>query len=60
MDFLNKWCKFQTPIPDQDGPEEGTLTQLEMFSTKEIAHHITAYDWDLFISIHEVKNMSPM
>ncbi|XP_066979816.1 rap guanine nucleotide exchange factor 4 isoform X3 [Macrobrachium rosenbergii] len=44
-----------TPLPEQEGPAEGTLNQLEMYSTKELAYHITTHDWDLFSVIHEYE-----
>jgi len=28
---------------------------LELFSTKELAYHITLFDWDLFWCVHEVN-----
>lgn len=44
-----------TPIPEQEGPSEGSINQLEMYSTRELAFHITAHDWDLFSAIHEYE-----
>ncbi|XP_068242450.1 rap guanine nucleotide exchange factor 4 [Palaemon carinicauda] len=44
-----------TPLPEQEGPPEGTINQLEMYSTKELAYHITTHDWDLFSVIHEYE-----
>lgn len=28
---------------------------LEMLSTKELAYHITIFDWDLFWAVHEYE-----
>ncbi|XP_037803059.1 rap guanine nucleotide exchange factor 4-like [Penaeus monodon] len=44
-----------TPHPEQEGPTEGSINQLEMYSTRELAFHITAHDWDLFSAIHEYE-----
>nr|XP_053629389.1 rap guanine nucleotide exchange factor 4-like isoform X3 [Cherax quadricarinatus] len=43
------------PLPEQEGPSEGTLNQLEMYSTRELAYHITLHDWNLFSAIHEYE-----
>ncbi|KAK4289884.1 hypothetical protein Pmani_037176, partial [Petrolisthes manimaculis] len=43
------------PLPEQEGPTEGTINQLEMYSTRELAYHITMRDWDLFGAIHEYE-----
>lgn len=45
----------QTPLPEQEGPSTGTSNTLEMMSTKELAYHMTCYDWELFSCIHEVQ-----
>jgi hypothetical protein len=46
---------FQTCLTEQEGPTEGMDVDLELFSTKELAYHITLFDWDLFWCVHEVK-----
>nr|XP_045601752.1 rap guanine nucleotide exchange factor 4-like isoform X3 [Procambarus clarkii] len=43
------------PLPEQEGPSEGTINQLEMYSTRELAYHVTLHDWDLFSAIHEYE-----
>ncbi|KAG7173805.1 Rap guanine nucleotide exchange factor 3-like [Homarus americanus] len=43
------------PLPEQEGPSEGSINQLEMYSTRELAYHITLHDWDLFSAIHEYE-----
>ncbi|XP_063842158.1 LOW QUALITY PROTEIN: rap guanine nucleotide exchange factor 4-like [Scylla paramamosain] len=43
------------PLSEQEGPSEGTINQLEMYSTRELAYHITSHDWDLFSAIHEYE-----
>ncbi|XP_025095168.1 rap guanine nucleotide exchange factor 4-like isoform X2 [Pomacea canaliculata] len=44
-----------TPLPEQEGPSTGTSNTLEMMSTKELAYHMTCYDWELFSCIHEYE-----
>ena len=41
-----------TPLPEQEGPTEGTWSTLEMFESKEIAYVLTLYDWALFNTVH--------
>lgn len=41
-----------TPLPEQEGPEQGTLQLLEMFELKELAYVITLHDWGLFNALH--------
>lgn len=48
---------FQTCLAEQEGPTEGMDVDLELFSTKELAYHITLFDWDLFWCVHEVNFM---
>ncbi|KAL8578522.1 hypothetical protein ACOMHN_028794 [Nucella lapillus] len=44
-----------TPLPEQEGPGTGTSNTLEVLSTKELAFHMTLYDWELFTCIHEYE-----
>ncbi|KAK7489572.1 hypothetical protein BaRGS_00019206, partial [Batillaria attramentaria] len=44
-----------TPLPEQEGPSTGTSNTLEMMSTKELAFHMTLYDWELFSCVHEYE-----
>uniref|UniRef100_A0A1B6CZD4 Rap guanine nucleotide exchange factor 4 n=1 Tax=Clastoptera arizonana TaxID=38151 RepID=A0A1B6CZD4_9HEMI len=44
-----------TLIPEQENPTEGMEFDMEMFSTKELAYHMTLFDWDLFWNIHEYE-----
>jgi hypothetical protein len=46
---------FQTCISEQETYTEGMDFDLETFSAKELAFHMTLFDWDLFWSIHEVS-----
>lgn len=46
---------FQTPLPEQEGPSEGTFSTIEMFSSREMAYHMTLYDWELFSCVQEVR-----
>ncbi|XP_063237984.1 rap guanine nucleotide exchange factor 4 [Bacillus rossius redtenbacheri] len=44
-----------TCLADQEGPTEGMDADLELFSTKELAYHMTLFDWDLFWCVHEYE-----
>ncbi|XP_037907133.1 rap guanine nucleotide exchange factor 4 isoform X2 [Hermetia illucens] len=44
-----------TPLPEQEGPTEGLDIDIEVLSTKELAYHITLFDWDLFWAVHEYE-----
>ncbi|XP_046678559.1 rap guanine nucleotide exchange factor 4 isoform X2 [Homalodisca vitripennis] len=44
-----------TLIPEQENPTEGMDFDMELFSTKELAYHMTLFDWDLFWSVHEYE-----
>lgn len=46
---------LQTPVNEQEGPTDGIDMDLEVLSTKELAYHITLFDWDLFWAIHEYE-----
>lgn len=48
-------CLLQTPLPEQEGATEAIEIDLELFSMKELAYHMTLFDWDLFWSVHEVS-----
>lgn len=45
----------QTPLPEQEMIIEGIDMDLEVLSTKELAYHITLFDWDLFWAVHEYE-----
>lgn len=45
----------QTPLPEQEEITEGIALDLEHLGTKELAFHITQFDWDLFWSVHEYE-----
>ncbi|KAK3603635.1 hypothetical protein CHS0354_017354 [Potamilus streckersoni] len=44
-----------TPLPEQDGPSLGSLSTLELMSSKEMAYHMTVYEWELFSCVHEFE-----
>ncbi len=44
-----------TPLPDQEGPTNGSWHVLEMFGSKELAYVLTLLDWELFNAVHSVK-----
>ncbi|CAG2191617.1 EPAC2 [Mytilus edulis] len=44
-----------TPLPEQEGPTHGTANTIELMSTKEIAYHMTLYDWELFSCLQEYE-----
>ncbi|POI33994.1 hypothetical protein CIB84_002255, partial [Bambusicola thoracicus] len=43
------------PLPEQEGPSAGTVGTFELMSSKDLAHQMTIYDWELFNCVHEVK-----
>lgn len=45
----------QTPLTEQEGVTDGIDMDLEALSTKEVAYHITLFDWDLFWAVHEYE-----
>uniref|UniRef100_A0A3Q1BMP1 Rap guanine nucleotide exchange factor (GEF) 4 n=1 Tax=Amphiprion ocellaris TaxID=80972 RepID=A0A3Q1BMP1_AMPOC len=44
-----------TPLPEQEGPSTGSLTTFELMSSKDVAYHMTSYDWELFHCVHELE-----
>uniref|UniRef100_A0A3Q3G9T8 Rap guanine nucleotide exchange factor 4a n=1 Tax=Kryptolebias marmoratus TaxID=37003 RepID=A0A3Q3G9T8_KRYMA len=44
-----------TPLPEQEGPSSGSLASFELMSSKDVAYHITSYDWELFHCVHELE-----
>ncbi|NWV07933.1 RPGF3 factor, partial [Ptilonorhynchus violaceus] len=44
-----------TPHPEQLGPHVGSSDALDLISSKDLASHLTDYDWNLFKSIHQVE-----
>lgn len=42
-----------TPLPEQEGPSTGTMGSFELMSSKDLAYHMTVYDWELFNCMHE-------
>ncbi|KAK2516441.1 hypothetical protein Q9233_013732 [Columba guinea] len=48
-------CCPQTPHPEQLGPHVGSSETLDLISSKDLASHLTDYDWNLFKSIHQVE-----
>lgn len=49
---------LQTPLKEQQGPEQGTTEILEQMGSKDIAAELTNYDWELFTAMHEVPNLT--
>lgn len=45
----------QTPHPEQLGPHVGSSETLDLISSKDLASHLTDYDWNLFKSIHQAR-----
>lgn len=43
-----------TPLPEQ-GSTEGLDIDIESLGTKDMAYHMTMFDWDLFWAIHEYE-----
>ncbi|KAM9709928.1 rap guanine nucleotide exchange factor 4 isoform 2-T2 [Menidia menidia] len=44
-----------TPLPEQEGPTTGSLASFELMSSKDVAYHMTSYDWELFNCVHELE-----
>ncbi|NWI95589.1 RPGF3 factor, partial [Pitta sordida] len=44
-----------TPHPEQLGPHVGSSETLDLISSKDLASHLSDYDWNLFRSIHQVE-----
>ncbi|KAF6209024.1 hypothetical protein GE061_014767 [Apolygus lucorum] len=44
-----------TVIPEQEAPTEGLELDLEDVSAREMAYHMTMFDWELFWNIHEYE-----
>lgn len=49
----------QTPLKEQQGPEQGTTDILEQMGSKDVATELTNYDWELFTAMHEVRKCTP-
>ncbi len=49
---------MQTPLPEQEGPSAGSMSTFELMSSKDLAHQMTLYDWELFDCVHEVQTHS--
>lgn len=49
---------MQTPLPEQEGPSAGSMSTFELMSSKDLAHQMTLYDWELFDCVHEVRTHS--
>ncbi|XP_015231752.1 PREDICTED: rap guanine nucleotide exchange factor 4-like isoform X2 [Cyprinodon variegatus] len=43
------------PLPEQEGPSVGSLANFELMSSKDVAYHMTFYDWELFHCVHELE-----
>ena len=54
MNWLLNIGYFQTPLPEQEGPDTGTAAMLEIMSSRDIAYQLTLFDWELFSCLHEV------
>ncbi|KAF7668784.1 hypothetical protein LDENG_00284100 [Lucifuga dentata] len=44
-----------TPLPEQEGPSAGSVASFELMSSKDVAYHMTFYDWELFHCVHELE-----
>lgn len=47
----------QSPLPEQVEPSAGLSSNFELMSSKDVACHMTSYDWELFYCVHEVGPM---
>uniref|UniRef100_A0A3B3YKQ4 Rap guanine nucleotide exchange factor (GEF) 4 n=1 Tax=Poecilia mexicana TaxID=48701 RepID=A0A3B3YKQ4_9TELE len=43
------------PLSEQEGPSLGSLANFELMSSKDVAYHMTFYDWELFHCVHELE-----
>lgn len=53
--FISIHFPSQTPLPEQEAATEGLDIDIEVLSTKELAFHMTLFDWDLFWAVHEYE-----
>ncbi|XP_065173955.1 rap guanine nucleotide exchange factor 4 isoform X2 [Atheta coriaria] len=44
-----------TPLAEQEEPTQGIDSDIELFSTKELAYYMTVFDWELFWCVHEYE-----
>ncbi|XP_049905332.1 rap guanine nucleotide exchange factor 4 isoform X1 [Epinephelus moara] len=44
-----------TPLPEQECSSTGLLASFELMSSKDVAYHMTSYDWELFHCVHELE-----
>ncbi|XP_055606466.1 rap guanine nucleotide exchange factor 4 isoform X4 [Uranotaenia lowii] len=44
-----------TTLPEQELPTEALDMDFEALPTKDVAYHITLFDWDLFWAVHEYE-----
>ncbi|XP_054642618.1 rap guanine nucleotide exchange factor 4 isoform X2 [Dunckerocampus dactyliophorus] len=44
-----------TPVAEQEGPSTGSMSSFEWMSSKDVAYHLTSYDWELFSCVHELE-----
>lgn len=44
-----------SPLPEQEAPSAGLMSSFELMSSKDVAYHMTAYDWELFHCVHELE-----
>lgn len=44
-----------TALPEQEGATEGLDMDFEALATKDLAYHMTLFDWDLFWAVHEYE-----
>uniref|UniRef100_H3DHS0 Rap guanine nucleotide exchange factor 4 n=1 Tax=Tetraodon nigroviridis TaxID=99883 RepID=H3DHS0_TETNG len=44
-----------SPLPEQVEPSAGLSSNFELMSSKDVACHMTSYDWELFSCVHEFE-----
>ncbi|KAG7323222.1 hypothetical protein KOW79_012924 [Hemibagrus wyckioides] len=44
-----------TPLKEQLGPEQSNADYLEQMCSKDIASHLSNYNWELFMGMHEAE-----
>uniref|UniRef100_A0A8C9ZEW4 Rap guanine nucleotide exchange factor 4 n=1 Tax=Sander lucioperca TaxID=283035 RepID=A0A8C9ZEW4_SANLU len=53
--FTESGTAQHTPLPEQEGSSTGLLAGFELMSSKDVAYHMTSYDWELFHCVHELE-----
>ncbi|XP_068602549.1 rap guanine nucleotide exchange factor 4 [Brachionichthys hirsutus] len=44
-----------SPLPEQEGTCAGLSSSLDFMSSRDVAFHMTSFDWELFHCVHELE-----